>query len=288
MFVPLLGCGRIAFDPTGDAAGPATVDGSPSACTAPFEAPQLATWFNTPMLDWAPDESSDGLTMYFGSSVGGDTELYRSVRATTSATWSAPVQLSELAGVGDEQDNPALSADELELYFGTTKVFRATRNSRTETFGPATITITDGVFTRPEGPFLTADGLTLYFTAIEGGQYDIYYVTRPVPAALFEQANAVPFTEINTSVDDGWPYLTDDELRIYFTSRSAGSLDLWTATRSSRTETFGDATLVDVVNSADSEYDPELSSDGNTLWFASDRTGGQGSYDIYFSHRDCP
>ena len=71
--VPLLGCGRIAFDPrsdTGTGGADGTGDSSPSACTAPFEAPQPATWLNTLMLDWAPEESADGLTMYFGSFVG--------------------------------------------------------------------------------------------------------------------------------------------------------------------------------------------------------------------------
>ncbi len=210
------------------------------------------------------------------------------MRATTSATWGAPTQLSEFAAGGDEQDNPSISTDELELYFGRTTVFRATRSNRTQMFGVATAAIMDGTFTLPQGPFLTADGLTLYFTAFFGGQYDIFYVTRPDRASLFVQANAVALAEINTSAEDGWPYLTDDELRIYFTSQIAGSLDLWTATRNSRTETFGPATLVEVVNSSDSEYDPELSADGNTLWFASDRPGGQGSYDIYFARRDCP
>ena len=39
------------------------------------------------------------------------------------------------------------------------------------------------------------------------------------------------------------------------------------------------------INSPYSEFDPKLTSDGNTLIFVSTRPGGYGSYDIYISHR---
>lgn len=107
---------------------------------------------------------------------------------------------------------------------------------------------------------------------------------RQARGTPFVQASSQPLTTINTSGEDGWPYLTDDELTIYFSSDAAGSIDLWTATRANKTDPFGPAVLVEVVNSPATEYDAEISADGTTLWFASDRNG---NFDIYVATRTC-
>jgi len=52
--------------------------------------------------------------------------------------------------------------------------------------------------------------------------------------------------------------------------------------RASAGESFGPpANLGSTVNSASDEFDPWLSADGRTLFFASDRAGGNGSFDLY-------
>jgi Tol biopolymer transport system component len=283
----LVGCGRFAFDPLSDGdggiGGDAT-DGSLPVCTGPFGNVQLVPGLNTPQRDWAPEESTDGLTVYFGSDQTGDPELYRATRPTKSSPWGTPIVITELIANGDEEDNPTINAGETELYYGRSNTYRTTRSNKTGLWAtPVQTLLTNG-----QGPFLSADDLTLYFTEFVTGQYDMAYVKRADRASMFVQANSVPLTSLNTSGEDGWPHLSDDELTIYFSSDAAGSIDLWTATRANKADAFGPAVLVQVVNSPNTEYDAEISADGTTLWFASDRAGGMGSFDIYIATRACP
>lgn len=282
----LTGCGRVAFDPLTDASTTTSdaVDAPAVVCTGAFDNVQLVPTINTPQLDWAPEESADGLTLYFGSNRSGDPELYRSTRASVAASWGMPTVITELVANGDEEDNPTVSPDETELIYGRSNTYRTTRPNKTALWA----TPVETVLTSGQGPFLSADGRTLYYTAFINGGYDMYYVTRADRSASFIQANALPLASINTGGEDGWPYLTDDELTIYFSSDAAGSIDLWTATRNTKTDPFGPATLVEVVNSPQTEYDAEISDDGTTLWFASNRPGGMGDFDIYAATRSCP
>jgi hypothetical protein len=50
---------------------------------------------------------------------------------------------------------------------------------------------------------------------------------------------------------------------------------------------FPQATLVTELSSSSSDWDPELSLDGTTLWLASDRGGGGTDQNIYVATRTC-
>lgn len=285
----LAGCGRVAFDRLDDAGTGDVNDGGSVACTGPFTNVEEVTVLNSDSLDWAPHESADGLTVYFGSARSGDVDLYRATRPTLGASWSAPSVIPELAMGGDEEDNAAPSSDELEMYFGRTSIYRVERAAVTLPWTARTLAIAPGtMFASPQGPFLSVDALRLYVTGIAGPNYDLFVIERANRDAPFLDTNASPLTELNTFGEDGWPSLTDDELTIYFTSDAGGSLDIWTATRASRAAPFGTARLVEVVNSPDEEYDPQISRDGKTLWFSSNRkTGVPFNHDIYVATRSC-
>ena len=90
-----------------------------------------------------------------------------------------------------------------------------------------------------------------------------------------------------TAIDDD-PSLTADLLELFFNSNRVGSVggtDIWVATRATASDPWGTPTLVPVVNSIDAETTPRISSDGLTLWFASNRPGGMGLNDFYVSTR---
>ena len=97
---------------------------------------------------------------------------------------------------------------------------------------------------------------------------------------------------INTAVAEFDPALSRDGLALYInTNRPGGSggNDLWVARRACVTCAFGaPVNLGGVINTAAQEGGPELSPDGLTLFFQSDRPGGQGARDIYVSHRSDP
>ena len=91
---------------------------------------------------------------------------------------------------------------------------------------------------------------------------------------------------VNTDYNDGAPWLSPDGLTMYFASNrpGEGSDDILIATRSSLSEPFSEPVpIVGNVNSPYLDTLPFLSPDGQTLYFWSDRPGGAGGDDIWYS-----
>lgn len=79
--------------------------------------------------------------------------------------------------------------------------------------------------------------------------------------------------ELGTSISDAGPSITADLLTIVWTDNQggAGGGDIWTATRATPTSPFTNFTNLAALNTAMNEYSPEISADGQTLYFNSDR-----------------
>jgi Tol biopolymer transport system component len=94
---------------------------------------------------------------------------------------------------------------------------------------------------------------------------------------------------INSPADEQSPTLSADGLTLYFVSNRPGGFggsDLWISQRASHDAAWEPpVNLGSVVNSSGIESGPNLSLDGHLLFFQSNRPGGQGSNDIYVSHR---
>src|SRR4029077_15436433 len=87
------------------------------------------------------------------------------------------------------------------------------------------------------------------------------------------------------------PSLTSDELTLAFESDRAGGLggaDIWMAPRATRTAAFSPPQPLSAINSSSRDGSPELSVEGLSLYFESDRAGGAGSTDLWFATRDAP
>ena len=133
----------------------------------------------------------------------------------------------------------------------------------------------------PQTPFLSSDGLSLYFVADStsgNGDTDIWVTTRATASGAFSSPR--PFPSLNSTKDDARPWFSADDLTIYFASNRAGTgaqgdFDIWMATRSGRYATFSDPVVVTAVNSAYRDDSPFLTADGLTLYFSSDRLGSR-------------
>jgi Tol biopolymer transport system component len=94
---------------------------------------------------------------------------------------------------------------------------------------------------------------------------------------------------INSTGADQSPTLSADNLSLYFASDRPGGLggvDLWVSHRATPESAWETpVNLGPAINSADVESGPDLSLDGHLLFFQSSRPGGEGSNDIYVSHR---
>ena len=92
-------------------------------------------------------------------------------------------------------------------------------------------------------------------------------------------------TELSGPGHDDDPTLTADLLEIYFNSDRTGDDDIYVSRRNTPTDSWAVPTPVTELNSATPESTPEVAPDGLTMWFASQRAGGAGDYDIYITTR---
>ena len=117
---------------------------------------------------------------------------------------------------------------------------------------------------RQSNPSLSPDDLTLYFDA-NGDLFASHRNARDAPwqAPLRIDALASTATESRMTTSDG------GEFAVFVSSR-AGTSDLWTATRADARAEFADPTpgVVAALNTDAAELDPELSTDGLSLYYA--------------------
>jgi Tol biopolymer transport system component len=298
------GCGRIGLPSLHDAA--AQVADSPvddALAGPPADACAFGPWMvpadqpfgmvNSPQTDWGVEVSRDGLRLVFSSNrpdpAHQDTsyDVYYAERATTADGFGEPVRLSVNSDGADDSD-PTLSEDGRELYFARDCIYAATRSptggpsewstpKRLDALCPASIMVS--------GPFLSRDGLRLYYGVVDGSTTEVRMATRS-PGGSFTQAGvSVGAPELH------YIALDDDERTLYGENSSAGGAQLWRATRPSTSEPFPAGALVDELGDGGrfEDGDPSLTSDGRHLVFATTRIGStSGPSDIVIAERSCP
>jgi hypothetical protein len=94
---------------------------------------------------------------------------------------------------------------------------------------------------------------------------------------------------VNSPFSEFLPTLSRDGLSLYFASDRPGSIgseDLWVSRRARRGASWGTpVNLGAAINTAFNERSPELSRDGHFLFFATNRPGGSGDFDIWVAWR---
>lgn len=141
-------------------------------------------------------------------------------------------------------------------------------------------------------PVMTADDETLIFTGLTENRDENIYVTRRKKGGRAADSWDVPeeiSKAINTTNNEGTCSISADGRTLVFTAcnrpDSYGSCDLYISHKEGK-EWSQPVNLGQLVNSREWESQPSLSADGHTLYFASDRKGGQGKRDIWVSHLD--
>jgi hypothetical protein len=239
---------------------------------------------------------STALPLCTDGSQNGDetgTDCGGSACAPCACTFGPPEVLGNPNYAGNVLWAPSLSADALTLYVAVVipgfneQIAVSTRPDRGNTFGFANV-VPPPVSQSIEGtPHISLDGLSLYFFSERAGSgdaaRDLYVATRSDPNGAFDTAS--PLSSVNSSSTDHLPWVSADELTLYFTSRRSGNLDIWRSTRGSRAEPFGAPVAVTEINSSADDNGATLTQDARTLIMTSNRQNGAGGYDLWQAER---
>ncbi|MBI4521182.1 MAG: PD40 domain-containing protein [Gemmatimonadetes bacterium] len=274
-----------------------------------WSAPEnLGPTVNSPFVDFTPEISRDGLSLYFSSNRPGGfglTDLWVSRRSSVDDPWGAPVNLGPTINTSGTEGAPHLSRDGHQLFFassrpggfGSNDIWVSRRSDPRDDFGwepPANLGPQVNSSEFDAGP--TVRHPELYFTsdrASPGGGLDVYLslvgpgLNVVAPGAAF--GPAVLVAELSSTGNDLRPSLRFDGLEIFLSSNRAGTVgadDIWVSTRRSDAEAWSTPINVGTpINSEFVEAQPAISADGTELYFASNRPGGSGGPDLYVARR---
>jgi Tol biopolymer transport system component len=141
-------------------------------------------------------------------------------------------------------------------------------------------------------PTLSHDGLTLYYVGFRthATDNDIYVATRPSVTAPFGAGTLL--SAANSKLIETHFVVSSNGLESFVVSDRSGTTgqaDLWTSTRATTAAAWGTFVNLTVVNSSQGDYDPHLTADRLTLWFAPvNRAGGAGNQDLFYAVRATP
>jgi Tol biopolymer transport system component len=261
---------------------------------------------NTPSTDGCPGVAKDDLTLLVTSNRAGGYggfDLYVTNRSSANDPWGPLQNLGPAINSASNEICPTLTIDGHRLFLvsdrpggcGGQDLWVARRHDKKDDFG----------WEIPQNPGCTinsaSNDLVASLLEVDGGPTLFYfssnrpgglggtdiYVTTLGPDGRFGIASAI--AELNTASDDQRPNVRKDGLEIYFDSNRPGGFgasDLWVATRASTAMPWSvPVNLGPTVNTASVEGRPIISFDKTSLYFFSDRPGGQGSNDAYVTMR---
>jgi Tol biopolymer transport system component len=281
------------------------------------EAVNLGPAVNTDAGEVFPAISSNGLELYFTSNRAagyGNGDIWVARRANKSDSWQEAVNLGQPVNSPADERQASISDDGLTLYFisnragghGGYDIWVATRTTKQAPWmspvnleAPINSTADEGF------AYISAGDLMLLFTSDRPGGLggaDVYISRRTfLDQPWGEPVNVGPPFSTPLS-DDRPPCISHDGSTVFFDSvllEGPGKRDLWQApiisirqepeespTQGFAGFSFGEpVNLGPTINSPGYEACPQVSPNGLELYFCSDRSGGDGSLDVWVSQR---
>ena len=225
------------------------------------------------------------------------------VTASSAAIWSTPVNLGSTINSTFNDQQPAISPDGLSLYFTSNRpggvggfdMYVSQRASVGDPWGSPMNLATLNTTADEGNAAFSRDGHFVFFQSKRTGGFggiDIWVAQRNNPHDDFDWQPAVNLGPgVNSAVDDNGLCYFEDEVRgtrqLYFGSaRPGGSgTDIYVSEQMGD-GSFGPATLVPELKSAQNETDPSIRNDGLEIFFHSNRTGSLSTaFDVWVATR---
>jgi hypothetical protein len=258
---------------------------------------------NGPSDDGSPSISADGVELFLDSTRpggSGDRDLWVAVRATTEDDWGLPVNLGSAINSPTSDVQPNTSADGLSLFFASDRpggqggldLWITTRVTKDDTWAkPVNLGEIVNSTNNEWSPSITADGLSLFFCSGRSGglgRWDTWMTTRASvsdpwgePVNLGSPVNS-PTGEFYVGTSANGLSLFLSEYDAPFRAGGFGGGDIWLTRRANKSDPWGrPVNLGPTVNTGAWDVSADISADGSTLYFCSDRAGGSGALDLY-------
>jgi hypothetical protein len=173
----------------------------------------------------SPAISRDGLTLWVGTDRAGGLgklDIWRTTRSSRDSTWGPLVNVVELNSEQDDIPRPlALGETVMPLASsregGVYQVYLASRTSADAAFGaPEPLLELQREQSRVADPFLSEDGLFLFFSRQSESADDLYLAWRSRVDQPF--LGEIPLRAVNTVSGDHSPWVGADDTRFFFSS----------------------------------------------------------------------
>jgi WD40-like Beta Propeller Repeat len=255
--------------------------------------------------------SRDNLSLYFASDRAGgngSSDLWFTRRPSVDAPWPPPQNLGSVINSPAGEFAPAFAAGGHVLFFGSERaggcggrdLWVSVRRDKRDDLGwepPMNLGCVLNSSAFDDGPMFLEDeqkGEVLYFLSERPGGVggrDVWRASMERDGSFSPPENV---TELNSPALDARAGMRRDGLEIFMTSQREGSvptvsgipsLDVWTSDRESTWDLWSLPRNLAALNLDSTDAAPAISWDATTLYFNSDRAGGQGGIDLYVSTR---
>ncbi len=247
---------------------------------------------NSPGKDFCPWLSPDGLIIYWVlEPSGSEGEIWTAHRKDPSALFTDKRQV----GYGR---HVAVSSDGLTAFLIARKadgksgdsVQVAKRSSPAESFGRSREVPELRSIQKPRNLFLSQDGLTLLFNEGDDDTFRLSMVTRRSPQLSWETPRAIPVSSRVTF--DGLalcPYLTRDELTLFFNVQNAAGPRLLMMSRKTVTQPFDKPIVLSLPDVKELVgWMPRFVEATKELFFCSTKLSPAGNMDIWVTRNFDP
>lgn len=248
--------------------------------------------FNTKADEDHPFLSSSGLTLWYSCNDKGKFDVMMAQRRNTRSAWSkGEVPDSYMQSQVDDL-GACLTRDGIYpqyLYFATRKdkdtknfdLYVAVKQDRGKVFAEPTPVQATASDADEMNPWLSPDGKQLYFSRKTKDGWRIFVSKRP--RATGAQGFGEPALLEQLPPDFHHITLTRDGSTMYLQGPlDGGRTGLFVAIKTAKGWSKPEAlTMLNHPEAVKGDRSPSLSADGSFLYFASDRPGGKGGFDIW-------